>query len=367
MSDPALSTDAVDVSPIDALCREIDERIGPRRVYPISFSIPAHLVRDAVPQKSQDFAGGTSRGRRAYKYDTNQQQAYYDDYAASYFGLTYRKGGWDCMRHLETMANGCLPYFPGGADIPRYTMGHYPKDIIVQAMSLAGNVGVDRYDLVRRDPGKPLIEDVSAYNELVGRMLDQLREHATTRAIADYLLRQMGKPAAKNVLFLASGTKTDYLCDLLFHGLRERLGAGCVDANKLAWMYRSYPAERRGDLYGNGFTYAGHLEDVEIDRADIARRIAQRSFDLVVFGSVTRCNDLLPLVREHYAHDEVALVDGEDYLRQTGTTKATRAKMSWKVARRYKPIDLAYQGVYFKRELDDALLIDFAAKAPASP
>jgi len=348
----------------DALCREIDQTIGPRRVYPISFSVPDHLVRSAVPEKTQDFAGGTSRGRRAYKFGSGQQQAYYDDYAASHFGLTYRKGGWDCMRHLETMANGCLPYFPGGADIPRYTMAHYPKRIIVEAMAQAGNVGVEGYELVRRDAARPVVAYESAYTALVDRMLAHIRQHTTTIAMADYLLRQMGKPNAKRVLFLASGKKTDYVCDLLFHGLRQRFGAGCVDANKLAWMYQSYPPQQRGSLYGKGFTYAGHLEEIEVDRGDIRRRITQRAFDLVVYGSATRYNDLLPLVREHYARDEVALVDGEDYLRQTGTTKATRPKMGWSVARKYRPIDLAYQGVYFKRELDDALLIDFAARDP---
>lgn len=349
---------------VDVLCEEIDARVGSRRIYPISFSIPAHLVIDRVPEKAQDFATGTSRGRRAYKFDGDQQQAYYDDYRNSRFGLTYRKGGWDCMRHLETMANGCLPYFPGAADIPRLTMAHYPKDVIVAALGLAENVKLDRYELLRADPDRPIIADEATYTALAQRMLDHIRRHTTTVAMADYLLRRMGKPDAKSVLYLASGKKTDYVCDMLFHGLRERLGAGCVDANKLGWMYQSYPKSQRGNLYGKGFTYAGHLAEIDIDRGDINRRIAQREFDLVVFGSATRYNDLLPRVRQHYARDEVALIDGEDYLRQTGTSKATRPKMNWKVARQYAPIDLAYQGVYFKREMDDALLIDFAAKAP---
>ena len=91
-----------------AACREIDEWVGPRRIYPISFAIPEELVLSGPPAKEQSSGEGISRGNRKYRFGPGEQDAYYADYQRSYFGLTYKKGGWDCMRHLEIMANGTL-------------------------------------------------------------------------------------------------------------------------------------------------------------------------------------------------------------------------------------------------------------------
>lgn len=357
--------DSNDTTPTaDDLCRELDQRVGPRRIYPISFGIPAKLVVDDVPEKTQDFATGTSRGRREYKFDGDQQQAYYDDYRRSYFGLTYRKGGWDCLRHLEVMANGCLPYFPGLGELPRLTMAHYPKIIMAQAQQLLTNTRLDRYEPKRIDPNQPVVQDPGAYRTLAARMLNHVRQHCTTQAMAEYLLRQMGAEHARSVLFISEGKKPDYLCDLLFHGLRSKLGSGCVDIGKPWWMYQSASFEKRSKLYGKGFTYSGHLEEIDIDRSDLPGRVKKREFDLVVFGSVRRWGHLLPMVREYYAREEVALIDGDDFGRQVGTTKGAYPEWGWRKVPRAVAENLAYQGVYFKREMDEALVIGYAARMP---
>ena len=36
---------------------------------------------------------------------------YYKDYQRSYFAITCKKGGWDCLRHYEILANAVSPTF----------------------------------------------------------------------------------------------------------------------------------------------------------------------------------------------------------------------------------------------------------------
>jgi hypothetical protein len=45
------------------------------------------------------------------RYLFDDEDAYYADLRASRFGVTTKKGGWDCMRHYEIAANGCVPAF----------------------------------------------------------------------------------------------------------------------------------------------------------------------------------------------------------------------------------------------------------------
>ena len=67
---------------------------------PIAFSIPRQLIASDVPleAKSRNFASIVPGRRETYKFST--QNAYYNGYRVSKFGVTFRKGGFDCMRHL---------------------------------------------------------------------------------------------------------------------------------------------------------------------------------------------------------------------------------------------------------------------------
>ena len=44
-------------------------------------------------------------------YIYEKERDYYDMYFNSLFALTYKKAGWDCLRHYEILANGCILYF----------------------------------------------------------------------------------------------------------------------------------------------------------------------------------------------------------------------------------------------------------------
>jgi len=91
-------------------------------VYPTGFGIPEERIlpidfekKDQMYQKtapSMAIFGGMNElggGFAHHKYDIEQD--YYDDLSRSWFGLTCKKGGWDCLRHYEILAAGSLLLF----------------------------------------------------------------------------------------------------------------------------------------------------------------------------------------------------------------------------------------------------------------
>lgn len=97
-------------------------------VKPITFGIPDDLLLEKIPNKERFLAtvipGNTST------YIFTDEKSYFDDYKKSYFGLTVKKGGWDCLRHYEIIANRCVPYFPNIENCPKKTLVNFPKELI---------------------------------------------------------------------------------------------------------------------------------------------------------------------------------------------------------------------------------------------
>ena len=134
------------------------------------------------------------------------------------------------------------------------------------------------------------------------------------------------------ILFISPTNIPEYQCDAVFHGLRSLFGNNVVDVNKITYMYNSFPEEEKTKLYGKGFTLYGLLDDDgNIDRSDLESKIKNQYFDLIIYGSIQRCQDYFPLVLESYSSEQIIFIDGED-----------------------KPTILNYlltRGRYFKREL----------------
>lgn len=99
--------------------------------HPISFSIPGFKVREKLPEEKrrlfathvqceEAFAHRWIREhcRRDYAFD--DEESYREDLAVSHFAVTMKKAGWDCMRHYEIAANGCVPCFFGLAAKSRF-------------------------------------------------------------------------------------------------------------------------------------------------------------------------------------------------------------------------------------------------------
>lgn len=145
---------------------------------PISFKLPISVLPFLVngpqylPSKKALLAPCDPRYKKSYAYDT--QVLYYNQYSTAFFGTTTRKGGWDCLRHYEILANHCLPFFPGIEDKPESTMADYPIEMQMEANRLVLKT------LSSPDPlGKKFF---NKYEELLSRFLGQFYSKCTTKA-----------------------------------------------------------------------------------------------------------------------------------------------------------------------------------------
>lgn len=354
---------AQDTPDADEVVRRLEARLGPGVLYPISYGAPAELIVNELPTKRERITGLMTKSNQSgggYRFGAGEQDAYYDQYRSSYLAVTRKRGGWDCLRHIEIMQSGCLPWFEGLEQCPTWTLAHYPKSLLLEISR--------RYAPIAHAESKddaPQI-DPQQYERDVQAMLGHLREKQTTLAIAHDLLKRMNASDAKRVLFLTAVRKPNYSCDLLFHGLRSLLGEGCVDVRKRWWMYDSLPAERYSSLYGNGFTYAGHLPEIDIDRGGVNDAIRRRAYDLVVYGCVEYGTPHLHRVRRYYDRKRVALIDGGDLDTLPGTPGRVRTRrppwQQWACG----DAGLMRQGVYFKREIADHTLDTAERQADAA-
>jgi hypothetical protein len=97
-------------------------------VLPIQFSFPDSKFALYNTTKTKDIAFITPLNKETYIHTTEKK--YYEDYASSYFAITTKKGGWDCMRHYEILGNGCIPYFINLQECPKNTLHNFPKELL---------------------------------------------------------------------------------------------------------------------------------------------------------------------------------------------------------------------------------------------
>jgi hypothetical protein len=162
---------------------------------------------------------------------------------------------------------------------------------------------------------------------------------------APSVLRTPRLRAMPRILFLTSPHE-DYLADSLLHGLRTLLGAEVVDFPKPEYLYDSYPRERRGELYGHGFSLYSLLADVPVDRDGALARAQAGEFDLVVFADIwstfERFAELAPSLRGV----PLAVLDGADRQEPYPYAGLWWRKPAWWTLPRAHT-----RAVYFKREL----------------
>ena len=136
---------------------------------PINFCIPKELITSSVPTKTQDWGKVMPDDKSTYIF--TEEKPYFEDYQHSYFGVTGKKGGWDCLRHYEILMNGCIPFFQDIEKCPSTTMTRFPKELVVDACN-------------RVIQG----QDLSFYEERVAQLLDWTRKYLTTEEVAKYIL-----------------------------------------------------------------------------------------------------------------------------------------------------------------------------------
>lgn len=88
-----------------------------KNVYPIGFGIPEYQIRDINLDGKIQLFQKTAPKESSFNmvnfngYIFENEEDYYEDMQKSWFGLTCKKGGWDCLRHYEIIASGTLLLF----------------------------------------------------------------------------------------------------------------------------------------------------------------------------------------------------------------------------------------------------------------
>jgi hypothetical protein len=277
-------------------------------ISPISFSIPEEKLcafENAYTCKTKILSNLIPGDTTTYIYNTEED--YYNEYKKSYFATTTKKAGWDCMRHYEILANGCIPYFIDIEQCPPRTMHLCPKQLFLEANALYNQFKIKNIDSLTDD-------DKNKYYALLRQLYDYTKNHLTTYKMAKYILRMTRYENVSKILYLSGSTYPDYLRCLTLHGFKKIFGANCHDFPKIPHMYKSHNVVG-DDLYGMGFTYSGLLDNsTHNDRLDksIEEDIKNKYYDIVIYGSFHRGLPHYDLVSNVYKSNEIILLCGED-------------------------------------------------------
>ena len=265
---------------------------------PITFSIPEEKIVQSFPKKTKLLSSLIPGNLKTYIYHTEKD--YYSEYQTSYFAMTIKKAGWDCMRHYEIIANGCLPYFPDIEKCPIFTMVMLPKHLFIRSNHL--------YEKMKVNRDKHLKE----YSELWIEMITYLRSYLTTQKVSLSIVQRTGHKNATKILFLSGCIYPDYLRCLTLHGLKLSIGNKCHDYPKLPHMYTDF---KGGPLYGKGFSYSRLLDpSMRNDILDktIMEDIQTNQYDIVIYGSYHRGMPFYDIVCHYYPSSKIILLCGED-------------------------------------------------------
>ena len=278
-------------------------------IHPITFSIPQEKIVNQIPQNKTKILSNLIPGDES-TYIYNSETEYYNEYQSSYFAITMKKSGWDCLRHYEIIANGCIPHFINIENCPVNTMALCPKELFIR-----GNQLYDKFKCLT-------IDEISAdlkkeYEVLLSELLEYTRANLTTVAMGKYILQNINREDGRDIskiLYLSQNTAPDYLRCLTLSGLKELLGCECHDYPKIMHIYKTSDIWYAG-LYGKGFTYTNLLEP-DLHKAEynntIEMDIRNHTYDIVIYGSYHRGMQFYDLISQVYKPNEIILLCGED-------------------------------------------------------
>jgi hypothetical protein len=275
--------------------------------YSITFSIPECKIVYNIPIKTQVVSKLIPGQTDTYIY--NNETDYYNEYKKSLFAITYKKNGWDCLRHYEILANGCIPYFPNIEHCPMNTMLFFPKNLCIH-----GNVLYNKHkDKTIADMTE---DELAECTELIKQLLHYTRRHLTTRTMAAYVLSRSQLTSAKSILYLSGNTDPDYLRCLTLHGFKELFGTNCHDYPPIDHIYKKDNIDFT-KLYGKGMTYTDLLElNMRDNNKDytIIDDIINKKYDVIIYGSYHRGLPNYDFIMKYYSPSQVILLCGEDCL-----------------------------------------------------
>jgi hypothetical protein len=281
-------------------------------IWPISFSYP----KGPLPIKTEPewLIAPITPG---LPYTFTHETEYLQTYQRAFLGLTHRKAGWDCFRHLEILASGAIPLMPDAGQIPRYAMIHHPKRSFAEVSRIVKATGA-----------APSIMTRNAFR-------DSFHQRLTSQVMAAYLLTMSGLQEASKILFVDERLPhhNDYQSVLTLIGLKQLLGADCHVLFPTDYLYEdtTYPIET---LYGRGFGYTKVLPRTALSSSESRSVPDILDFDAVVVGSISRNWSLAQRLLTQFPKARTIWIHGEDtppmpkdllQMRQAGTHLFVRA------------------------------------------
>ena len=271
------------------------------RILPISFGLPqgrydrARNISSII--KRRDFAQIIPGVKSTYAFQ--EEDAYYNSYSEAYYGITFKKQGWDCMRHYEIIASGAIPYFVDIRRLPPKTMFDFPTELVKLAMVIPG---VPDRQTVKQAIAKGSTDDlhidhsifnITEYNRIQKEITAIALRHLTWPAKARYLLSvmQLHYPCLASspprVLVVAI-PDCGYMSCAIWGGLYELLGSEHMSSliGAKTALFSSIPNNGASSMWGKGFSYQNTYDNVwdehEMDRITM-NRLEQGYFNVIVF------------------------------------------------------------------------------------
>lgn len=279
-------------------------------IFPFPYCIPDDYVvdKDVLNFKTAAVAALVPGKLDTYKFNSTQEKEYHKMYQSSLFAITTKKGGWDCLRHYEIIANGCIPIFKNLDNCPSTCLFTYPKELIKEANSklLPWNYN-----------NKPI------YDSYVKKLLVHTKKYCSSSANVDYLLNKINmKP--NNVLLITGDVGVNYTRETFWIGMKryiQNINGVAVEYPKINYLYDDFIGDK-SKLHGNGFVYTCKLkDDHNFTDIEITEKIKSKFFDLIVYGKVgpdegyqgTHPNmPLWEIVSNSYTKNEIVYLYGGD-------------------------------------------------------
>tara|TARA_S200002703_G_scaffold42949_1_gene37377 strand:+ start:3329 stop:4276 length:948 start_codon:yes stop_codon:yes gene_type:complete len=164
-------------------------------VYPTGFGIPTHRIMPIKLNNKTQMFQKTAPDNCLFKtvndlgggfkhHIFSEEKSYYEDLSSSWFGLTCKKGGWDCLRHYEIIASGALLLFKDYDRKPEYcSPQNLPCDSYTTDSQLKKIVSDYIVD------GKP----TKKYVDALLKQREWLIQHGTTEARALKILKTINE------------------------------------------------------------------------------------------------------------------------------------------------------------------------------
>jgi hypothetical protein len=285
-------------------------------LYPITFSTLDIADIRKINQKTQ-VVSEAKPGEPCSQLWGSNKIAYYDQYQKSMFAYTWRKGGWDCNRHVEILRNGCVPYMHDIGACPPYTMALYPKKTMLQILALPG-FNQATYETtqwpVNWKVAQPLtldekLFDKDSYQTIVSYLLKYTYYYLNPQNHIDYILTIAGQKKVNKILCLYNpqGPGIDYLGDTLFCHLCQRKDLTVVDYPQRANLYWS---NQSSGQFLMGYLKGRQPPNVTPD--DLLNQIQNHEYDMIWYMDAHHGLPMINTVTNHYQRNEIIILSGGD-------------------------------------------------------